>query len=373
MTQYQPIQISQTDYNKFLCYPLVFFQEKGEGESATWVSVNSSIQSSLPKKAFTSPCKGWVLVKVIVAKSIVNGQECYYRCSFQELEPSNINDWLMLINMCFHRSKSERDKLFFKELVWFLNWHYWKKEQLQQVFRLLSQELQVFVRKVIENIGPFLNTYKQKAFLSVIPGYRIVQNPLFSGLEAYSYTYDDAANVFDNFNSAFALLCRKEHLTEEKTDNPIIKYLHWLRDDSYRVDYDRLKEVIPFLDNDLLLNVVRKYFFDIKEHKISFDGGFLKGVIECMESVAARVKFFIESPEGIRDIAVPLLIDSILTCVDSKGRKLTTYNGVLDIAVKNADVLNPLVNCSLDKILPTCHGLTINQNFQGFVHYVIKF
>lgn len=28
MTQYQPIQISQTDYNKFLWYPLFFFKKK---------------------------------------------------------------------------------------------------------------------------------------------------------------------------------------------------------------------------------------------------------------------------------------------------------------------------------------------------------
>lgn len=325
------------------------------------------------KNTFTSPCKDWVLVKVIVEKSTVNGKDCYYLNSFQELNPNNITDWRALIQLCYNRSLNIDDALYFKEFVWFLNWHYWKREHLQQVFTKLSPELQVFVKETIEKIGPYLNVYKQKAFKSVISEYRIAQNPLFSGLEAYSYTCDDAANVFDNFNSAFALLCRTEHFTEEKTNNPIIEYLHWLREDSYKVDYDGLKEVFSFLDNDLLLNVVRRYFFDVKEHKISFDGSFLKRVSISMESVAARVKLCIKSPEGVRDIAVPLLVDSILTCVDSKGENLTTYNGILDIEFKSADVLNPLVNCSLDKILPTCKGLTINQKFQGFVQYELVY
>lgn len=377
--------ISLVDYQKFQVNPFVFFKKEEDKENKSYWVCKSPTPADwkFDERCFYSPNNLWVLAKVRTQCIPGQGGISYYVNTIQELNPKWVPDWVSLVMVCFSRSQNKYDPYYYKELLWFLNWHDWNEDTLQRMFSQLSPNLKIFFLKEIQEIGCCLSIEKQKKIQKLFSNYQI-WNPeiLHSQLDFLSYSQKTDLNIFNQIKEIIAKCIewginhggdksnddrkQKAHLLE--SGNLIVTLYRWLWQD-LPFQYDTLQRLIPFFDSDLLLRILRKYFFDIKRNKTTLDENLLKEFKTSHYKQFSQFSHCINSPEDECDLTIPILADSILTCKKTNGEKLQTYNGVLDIAFANADVYNPLINCSLQRILPTCNGLVPSDVFNGFVKY----
>lgn len=150
------------------------------------------------------------------------------------------------------------------------------------------------------------------------------------------------------------------------SDNPFIHLLYWLDNENKSLgDYNILETLFPYLSDRSKLYVIKRYFHDIRN-------GYTAFVPQLLENLKNNRYDYISIyreclfPRNIHDISVPLLLDSLLNVY--KKNPIQTFNGILDIAIKNSNPYSISDTVKWQSIFPHCKeaGL-VNSKFKGFI------
>lgn len=306
---------------------------------------------------------------------------------FHSADPNNVKDWIYIINCFIIRSQNREDKYAFMELLWAMDKLFWKKETLISVLSKYPEATIPYLVKEFQKIGRILSYNKQLALKSVIEKYNgrydIYLPYVFR--QAYECVSIDTTiptqnklsieqlNLYSIIDAIFSdnfLLVESE---EDISSNSLIQLRSWLHGEHPLEEYSLILNIFPFLSEELRLQIVKRYFHDIRNKDISFDVNLIKDIKDNKYDDYIRYRYCIESPAEPVKLTVPLLCDTLITQYNSKGISFQTFDGILDFAMTRCDTAHPAIDFGLQRILPTCnHGAVYNiENFKGFIDYAL--
>lgn len=84
-----------------------------------------------------------------------------------------------------------------------------------------------------------------------------------------------------------------------------------------------------------------------------------------------------KSPKEAYPLSIELLCNSVRIFKKVMAKNFQDINGLLDIAIKKCDVVQPKIDFKVNEILPICNGgAIVNASFSGFIkiekEYVLK-
>lgn len=387
----QNIDISETMY-KSLSHKRLFFLEYKEKreydrngheiDCSTWDSPDPRINFSINAASLNSNLLDYVLCIIDkvdkVDKENKDAEEKYF-LSFHDFNLSSHTDWHIVFTDYIEKRKS-KNRYSSIALIWAFDKYKWNIYNLKTALDCYDKRNLQDIMAIIVDISRCLSYTKQSLIKELLLSYQIqydIYFPKFIEEAANSVTprLNDIKNrnLFQLVDYALIdnlLYPQYQHVIDESSDNTLIKLYSWFHTDCGLDDYQFLKNVYPWVNEPIRLKIVKRYFHDVRHERTAFDSDLLSQFKDNDFDVLIRYRYCLETPESPIVLTVPLLCDSILTLIDTKGNAFQTFDGVLDFAVAHCDISNPSVDFKFDRIIPTCQGGAIyNSSFKGFVNY----
>lgn len=295
-------------------------------------------------------------------------------------DPHNVNDWIHIINSSCYHSNDLSGEYAYGELIWFLANKEWEARQFLQALSCYKEEfITPFVKKLF-NIARFFSYKVQQRIKDVLAHYGLNYEPSLSAqiTEAFMSVNKTSANVDQTLFDLIDRTIYKDidkgeyNVYEEVSTNPFLLLIKWLNNSKEALtDYNILNIIYSYVDKSVQLNVIRRYFYDIKERRTSFDKVLIEKFKKNEYAKVSVYRYCITNPCNKIDVAPVLLCDCIISILDSRGSRFQNYNGILDLTIKNINPNNPNVDFGLQKFLPSCNrGAVANvEQFKGFFDY----
>lgn len=299
----------------------------------------------------------------------------------------NIHDWITIINSYIIRSKNTDDKFQYMHLLWFLNHIDWDVSQLKKVLECYDVKSRPFIIRGITKISRCLSFYKQRQIKEALESFNFEYTIYFPSIisEALNnivpYINSIYLNIFNLIDYIFEYdthdyLNSPEERIEQRinydTDNALIHLKQWFSTNNSYNYYEILKSIYPLASETTQLNIIKRYFHDVKLGNVTFNIELINLFKDNVYGDFIRYRYCIETPECPINIGIPLLCDCILTLHQTQGKSFQSFDGILDLAIQKCDVAHPNIKLGLELFLPKCNGgATYNQNFKGFIDYSI--
>lgn len=159
-----------------------------------------------------------------------------------------------------------------------------------------------------------------------------------------------------------------EHAQQEKRfDNAFFNLCLWAKGkESILPDNDVIIRFFPYFDETIQLQIVRRYFYDIKLQKREFSLPLLKSLKNHPYSFFNVYRHNSRYYQEPMNIGVQLLLDSIITYQENK--EFQTFNGIIDLYVQSCNSSYNKVNLGEAVFLNLCEGgISESPHFTGFV------
>lgn len=298
-----------------------------------------------------------------------------FNLDYRFIDSHNESDWLILLKSCCTRSLDNNDKFYYSDLLWFLDNKEWEENIFANVLINNSQIVNV-ITNTIFSIGKCLSYNKQKLLQRLFQRFNKTYNiympqEIFS-LREYCYpgTSPEDLNIFDFIDGLFTNVPKP--FVNYNIESPFVSLYKWLHFSNYELEnYDILKELYPFLEEDSRLMIIRRYFESIKNGRCSLNTELIKQFRDNKYYYFIHYRYSINTPSEPISLTVELLADSILSLCDSNGTRFQDFAGILDFAMVHSDCTNPSIQFRMNKFLPTCTGGAVYNevSFNGFVYY----
>ena len=301
--------------------------------------------------------------------------ECYeaYRYS-----ASHYRDWVIVLNSYLHRCHDAEDKYSYINLLWFLNYCPWTEDMF---IRVLEQSFSSYILtlfEVIRDIGRCLSLRKQESLERVFRHfghqYTIYRSDfLQEALENISPRLEDAdaINLFNIVN--YILVDPKEASPRRRgvvASNPLLSLYHWLNGNGADIQYDTLSFLFAIVPSVIRMQIVKRYFHDIRLGKTTFDERLLNDFKDNPCDDFIRYRYCLYTPNAPINLGVPLLCDCLSTIKKTNGEEFQTFDGVLDFAASRCDIVNPNIDLGVNSFIPRCNGGAVyNRQFSGFISF----
>ena len=353
-------------------------------DSSQWQSINEDLGISFPAHKFGSRNLGYCLCIIDKAEPVFNdeGNPISGRVNmfFHEASATDSSDCMFLIKNCIERSKDKEDKYAFVELLWFLNQkgvdlnslktaighydNYTKSsalEILRRICRCLSLNKQKIIKSIFDIFGSKYDIYMPTLVIEAVKCCKLSCDT--SNLNLFQLV-DNIINV------------EREHLLKEadaNDNNLLLQMLTWLYTEKSLEDYNKLKSLFSIVAEPIRLDIVKRYFHDIRLGHTILDLNLLAQFKDNQFDEFIRYRYAIETPLERIVLTVPLLCDNILTLYNTKGKAFQSFDGVLDFAMTHCDKVHPMVDLKLERIIPVCkNGAVYNSgSFKGFIDYQV--
>ncbi len=306
------------------------------------------------------------------------------------VNPEIRGHWITVINSIFYLNNIG-DKYAVKYLIWFLHYSNWNKFQLSGA--LYSYDIQSipFILKNISKIGHCLSFRKQVQIKEVLKEFKYnykIWSPdiLYDALSYITPTIDIKRTnrcIFDLVDFVFEYdknpwIDNDGSILEQSVnmDSPceLIQIYKWLRNNESLDCYDILSSIYPLVSHNIQRDIIKKYFYDIKQGRIELDINLLRQFKENDYADLVRFRHCLYSPEEPIFIGNNLLADCLITLIETNGLEYQAFDGLLDLLVQNCDSQNPSVDFGFQSFLPTCNGgVIVNRSFRGFIDYAITY
>ena len=293
----------------------------------------------------------------------------------------NENDCSIILNNCITRSSDKEDKFYFMELLWFLDKNRVNKNSMIKAINKFDNRVKPFVLDILRKICRCLSLNNQNIIKSVFDSFnsrydvympRIITEALQSGKPSCN-KYD--LNIFqlvdeiledETINQAPAI-CKN-------SENFILKLLWWLNTENALSDYNILIPVFSMVAEPIRLDIVKRYFHDIRLKNTSLDTALVSQFKDNKYDEFICYRYATETPAERVILTVPLLCDNILTLYNSKGKTFQTFDGILDFAITHCDKTHPGIDLQLDRFIPVCKNSAVyNSYFKGFIDYKLVY
>ena len=296
---------------------------------------------------------------------------------FHEVVPSE-DDLYAILYDCVSRSMNLDDKYSFVTLLWVLDKCSISQQTLVDVLRKIpNAQSRVYVLEILRQHGRCLSRNKQMVLASVCEEFGARYDIYMPAMlvEALDFCQGKGidrkhANLFSLVDFVMSSKTAIDSSAAEKSDNPLVKLRLWFKSDSSFGDYSILPSLFTLVSEPVKLQMVKRYFHDVRLGNTEFDCELIKQFIDNKYDSFTRYRYSITTPMDSIILTVPLLCDILLTLYNTKGKEFQTFNGILDFAITHCDSSHPSVDWKLERILPICnHGVVINNDFKGFVDY----
>ena len=296
---------------------------------------------------------------------------------FHEVVPSE-NDLYAILYDCVSRSMNLDDKYSFVTLLWVLDKCSISQQTLVDVLRKIpNAQSRVYVLEILRQHGRCLSRNKQMVLANVCEEFGARYDIYMPAMlvEALDFCQGKGidrkhANLFSLVDFVMSSRTDIDLSAAVGTDNPLIKLRLWFKSDSSFGDYSILPSLFTLVSEPVKLQMVKRYFHDVRLGNTEFDCELIKQFIDNKYDSFTRYRYSITTPMDSIILTVPLLCDTLLTLYNTKGKEFQTFNGILDFAITHCDSSHPSVDWKLERILPICnHGVIINNDFKGFVDY----
>ena len=296
---------------------------------------------------------------------------------FHEVVPSE-DDLYAILYDCVSRSMNLDDKYSFVTLLWVLDKCSISQQTLVDVLRKIpNAQSRVYVLEILRQHGRCLSRNKQMVLASVCEEFGARYDIYMPAMlvEALDFCQGKGidrkhANLFSLVDFVMSSRTDIDLSAAVGTDNPLIKLRLWFKSDSSFGDYSILPSLFTLVSEPVKLQMVKRYFHDVRLGNTEFDCELIKQFIDNKYDSFTRYRYSITTPMDSIILTVPLLCDTLLTLYNTKGKEFQSFNGILDFAITHCDSSHPSVDWKLERILPICnHGVIINNDFKGFVDY----
>lgn len=355
-----------------------------EHDCSEWRSVNKSLSISFSAQNFGNRENEYCLCTAESATFIERqdshgntyADESRVNMVFRDVSNS-IQDYLLCLNSCISRSQNKDDKYYYLEILWLLDKTFIDVSHLTGAINKYDSMSIPCILEILRQIGRCLSVKKQnvlKKVCTALNGQYDIYMPLMLS-EAVRYfkkeTEPDKKNMFQLIDKFF----EEETTTIDvskigETNNPLLLLVKWFSDEKKLADYNILAPLFVLVPERIRLNIVKRYFHDIRLGNTTFDIQLLRQFVDNKFDNFVRYRYCTETPSDKVILTVPLLCDNIITLYNSNGGAFQTFDGILDFAMTHCDQAHPDINFDLARIIPTCeHSAVYNSEFKGFVDY----
>lgn len=396
---YRTVDISKNKYeelNKKSIFFLKFYENikydshGNKIDYSKWRSLEPDLNISFDAGNFSNRDLGYALciidngkeekdIKGAIIANTIN-------MTFHSATGDNIKDWIYIFNNFISRSKNTEDKFAFMELLWALDKLSWNKNIFTSIFANYSSQTIPFLLTSLQKYGKLLSYNKQlilRDFCTVYNfDYIIYNNNIIK--QAYKCIPEkknqltvekkvdyNTLNIYSIIDAVFEQNTFEDCDEQIVNSNSLLKIHTWLHNELPLDDYNILIYFYPFFSEDLKLLSIKRYFHDLRNKHLILDKSFLSELKENKHDEISRCRCSIESPTEPIDLTVSLLIDTLLTLEEKKGKSFQTFDGVLDFAMTHCDIVHPLINFELNKFITACNGGAVYNagSFKGFIDY----
>lgn len=380
LSQYEKIREQSLFFLKYNEY--ITYDKNGEEiDNSTWRSIDSDLGFNIPVKIFGQNEIEFEYCLCIVEKIEEFEKNNTMLLYFHEAA-FNKKDFSIIFDDCIARSNDKDDKYFFVSLLWFLDKKNINKEVfiqtiqrydsryipfilniLRKIFYCLSILKQNTIKEIFEHLGGEYKIYMPKMIIDAI---QILNNQEYDTIEINKF------NIFQLVNIIIGYDTTSLPIIECTKDNILLNFRKWVHSDEPLENYSVLKSLFPMVAEPIRLEIVKRYFHDIRIGNTTFDHNLLYQFKNNQFDDFIRFRYSVETPSDQIILTVPLLCDSILTLYNSKGNSFQTFDGVLDFIITHCDKKHPQINPKLYQFIPVCNnGVIYNKQFKGFIDYQI--
>lgn len=397
----QTADINKSRYEELRKNPVFFlkffenirYDDNGnEIDCSTWRSLDRDLNISFDAGTFADRELGYALCVLEEGKEKVDEKGNRYpdtiTIKFHCAAPNSVNDWIYIINCFVIRSQNRDDKYAFMELLWALDKLYWTKETLISAWSQYPAATVPFFVQEFQKFGRVLSYNKQMALKSVLTSYsgrydiylpevikqayRCIPNES-NQIPPQRKAKIEQLNLFSIIDAIFDEGNLQAINGDNNESNSIILFHSWLHGQHSLENYNSILNIFPLLSEKIRLQIVKRYFHDIRNKHTSFDVNFIKDIKDNKFEDFIRYRYCVESPAEPVVLTVPLLCDTLITLHNSNGNSFQTFDGILDFAMTRCDTAHPAIDFGLQRFIPTCNrGAVYNiDKFKGFIDYAI--
>ena len=347
-----------------------------------WESVNSDYPISFPAEVFENRANGYCLC--LVEKGIpVKKEDSHGNTYIDENQvnmvfhdvSNSVQDYYICLERCFRRSQNKEDKYYYLEILWLLDKVSIDVSHLTEAINKYDTRFIPYILNILQQIGRCLSVEKQKSLKEVctsLNGQYDVYIPQML-TEAVRFLQNDIEpdkkNLFQLIDGFFE---RELNALNEvgETNNPLLQLVCWFSNEKKLADYNILIPLFTVVPKEIRLNIVKRYFHDIRHGNTTFNVQLLQQFVDNEFDDFIRYRYCTETPSDKVNLTEFLLCDSIVTLYNSNGGTFQTFDGVLDYVITHCDPTHPYVDFDFPRIIPTCeHGAVYNKDFNGFIDY----
>ena len=385
------VEVSSEQYEEMRKQPLFFVRfnkriftdnEGKEHDDSEWLSVDRDLNIVFPAGDFGirdldySLCiiEGAVQSKNSMGKIKEDRVDMY----FHDASPSNVNDYQIILNNYIVRGYDKYDKFRFVELLWFLDKQNIEQDALSKAIGQFDRRTILTILDLIRHIARCLSFTKQniiKSLFESLGGKYDIYMPsiITDAVRLCNPTLNKSnLNLFQLIDEVIGNHSIKSLAEQEiGSNNMLLQLKKWLHSEKALEDYSSLKPLFSMVAEPIRLEIVKRYFHDIRLGNTTLDTELLAQFKDNHFGEFIRFRYATETPAERIVLTVPLLCDNILTLHNSRGSTFQTFDGILDFAMTNCDKAHPGIDFKLNRFIPTCdNGSVYNSSeFKGFIDY----
>lgn len=355
-----------------------------EQDASEWNSIESKLSISFPAGNFGNRQHGYCLClaedATYVQKTDANGNsntdESRVSMLFHDVSNS-IQDYISCLNSCISRSQNKEDKYYFLEILWLMDKTFVDVSHLVEAINKYDPRYIPHILDILRKIGRCLSVKKQNVLKTVFTAlngqYEVYMPSMLT--EAIQFlkteTEPEKKNLFQLIDKFFDEKYFVDYAKKiGETDNPLLQLVRWFSNNKKLADYNILKPLFALVSEETRLNIVKRYFHDVRCGNTTFDIQLLRQFVDNKFDNFVIYRYCTETPSDKVILTVPLLCDNVITLYNSKGEAFQTFDGILDFAMTHCDQVHPDINFNLARIIPSCeHSAIYNTDFKGFIDY----
>lgn len=363
-------------------YENYHYDDKGhEIDYSLWQSIDRELDIHFDAGNFADRSPGYCLC--IVDKSeqkkdkdgnVIEGTLIMH---FHDISANSVNDWVAVFENYGARAKNAEDKYAYMAMLWTLDKKVCNCATIENAIRRFPSQYFSFFIEAFGKISRCLSASKQEIIETLCRNlggsYNRYMPPIVTDLHRLicpkSSNVKDK-NLYTLVDEIFKAQYNKESIAPLVTGNPLAAVFKWFHDEEALYDYSVLRPVFAMLRDELRLDVVKRYFHDIRLGNTALDLNIVNQFKDNDYDDFIRYRYCIETPAEPIVLTVPLLCDNIITLYNTKGTAFQTFDGVLDFAMTHCDLSQPAIQFKMERFIPTCDGGAIyNNSFKGFIDY----
>lgn len=337
-------------------------------ENNSWFFVGSRIDTKIDNRYNFSTDYSLFIIDSIYPTEINPIERTYIK--IHSINSKSEYDLQILFAHTQQRINEQNDKYWMLEFLWFLNWKDIDINVFSNIFNRIGIIKSQYFLDQIKPIIQCLSVNKQKAFEHIFQKYGIEYSIKYPNLlkDALSIQNKDIELKDKNLFDLVDEVCTYNEQSDD--DNLWICFCNWINNEQPFQNYDKLKVIIPFVSESLRIEMIKRYFHDIRLKNTTFSENVIQEFKKSSYEEYIIYRKCINNPCGNIDSTLPLLADCILTIKRTDGNEFQSFNGILDLLVQNSDITNPNSIFNLEKIFPKCDkSAVIRYLFKGFIDF----